>query len=59
MPGLLQQNDQVPAGTAETKKRVVQILDAKYEMADLQAAVNTTASHHSLHDQSKLLDFLM
>ena len=48
----------VPASTAETTKWVVQILDAKYEMADLQAMVNTTASHRSLHDQSKLLELL-
>ena len=39
-------------GTTEATKQVVEILDANYEQADLQAVVNTTGPHLSLHDKN-------
>jgi hypothetical protein len=49
---------QEPASTTEATKQVVQILDANYEMADLQAVVKATGPHLSLHNKSKLLELL-
>ncbi len=43
----------------EATKRVVHILDAKYEKADLQSVVSTNCTHLSLLDQNKLLESLM
>ena len=47
-----------PKITLEATKRAVQILDAKYEKADLQSVVDDNCSHLSLQDQNKLLDLL-
>ena len=47
-----------PHSTHEATKRVVQILDAKYEKADLQSVVSTNCTHLSPQDQSKLLELL-
>ena len=47
-----------PHSTQEATQRVVQILDAKYEKADLQSVVSTNCTHLSLQDQNKLLELL-
>ena len=39
-------------------QRVVEILDANYEKADLQAVVDAAGPHLSLHDKNKLLELL-
>ena len=44
--------------THEATDWVVNILDAKYEKADLQSIVNTNCSYLSLHNQNKLLELL-
>ena len=44
--------------TKKAIQRVVKILDANYEKADLQAVVDATGPHHSLHDKNKLLELL-
>ncbi len=48
-----------PHSTHEAAKRAVQILDAKYEKADLKSVVSTNCSHLSLQDKNKLLELLM
>jgi hypothetical protein len=40
-------------------QRVVHILGAKYEKADLQSVVSANCTHLSLHNQSKLLELLI
>jgi hypothetical protein len=47
-----------PSSTQEVTQQVVHILDAKYEMPDLQSVVSTKCTHLSLHDQNKLLELL-
>ncbi len=47
-----------PHSTQEATQRVVQILVAKYEKADLQSVVSTNCTHLSLQDQNKLLELL-
>ena len=47
-----------PQSTQEATERVVNILDTKYEKADLQSVVSTNCSHLSLQDQNKLLELL-
>ena len=42
----------------EATQRVVHILDAKYEKADLQSVVSTNCTHLSLQDQNILLELL-
>ncbi len=42
----------------EATRRVVHILDAKYEKADLQAVVSANCTHLSLQDQNKLMELL-
>ncbi len=49
---------QEPVSTKNATQRVVKILDANYEKANLQAVVNATGPHHSLHDKNKLLEIL-
>ncbi len=44
-----------PQSMQEPTQQVVNILDAKYEKADLQLVVHTNWSHLSLQDQHKLL----
>ena len=48
-----------PHSMQEATQRVVHILDAKYEKADLESVVSTNCTHLSLQDQNKLLDLLM
>ena len=47
-----------PKSTAEATARVVKILDAKYEKADLQAVIKNNCTHLTLEDQRILLDLL-
>ena len=47
-----------PQSTQEATRRVVNILDAKYEKADLQSIVSTNCTHLSLQDQNSLLELL-
>ncbi len=49
---------QEPHSTHEATQRVVHILDAKYEKADLQSVVSANCTHLSLQDQNKLLELL-
>ncbi len=54
-------NNSMAQDSVSTKKatqRVVKILDSNYEKADLQAVVDTTGPHLSLHDKNKLLELL-
>ena len=44
--------------THKATQRVVHILDAKYEKADLQSTVSTNCTHLSLQDQNSLLELL-
>ena len=50
---------QEPNSTQEATQRVVHILDAKYEKADLQSVVSTNFTHLSLPDQNRLLELLI
>jgi hypothetical protein len=43
----------------EATEGVVHILDAKYEMADLQSVVSTNCTHLSLQDKNKFLELLI
>ena len=45
--------------THEATQRIVHILDAKYEKADLQSVVSANCAHLSLRDQNKLLELLI
>jgi hypothetical protein len=47
-----------PKSTLDATSRVVGILDAKYEKADLRSVVDEHCKHLSLYDQNKLLDLL-
>ncbi len=47
-----------PKSTLEATQRVVKILDAKTEKADLNAAVADNCKHLSVPDQGKLLKLL-
>ncbi len=47
-----------PQSTQEATKRVTQILDAKYQKADLQAIVKDKCTHLSANHQKKLLQLL-
>ena len=49
---------QEPMSTKKATQRVVKILDANYEKADLRAMVDATGPHLSLHDKNKLLELL-
>ena len=48
-----------PLSTKHATQRVVEILDVNYEKADLQAVVDATGPHLSLHDNNKLLELLI
>jgi hypothetical protein len=50
---------QEPISTRSTTKRVVEILDAKYEKADLPAIVRENCSHLQASDREKLLSMLL
>ena len=43
-----------PQSMHEVTQRVVHILDAKYEKADLQSVVSANCTHPSLHNPNKL-----
>ena len=47
-----------PLSTEEATQHAICILDAKYENADIQSAVDINCPHLSLPDQSKLLDLI-
>ncbi len=47
-----------PQSTQEATKHVTQILDAKYQKADLQAIVKDKCNHLSANQQKKLLQLL-
>ena len=49
---------QEPHSMHEATQRVVHILDAKYEKADLHSVVSANCTHLSLPDQTKLLELL-
>ncbi len=48
-----------PWAPQNVTQRVVEILDAKYEKADLQAVVDATGPHLSLQDQNMLRELLI
>ena len=50
---------QEPASTRGATKRVVEILDAKYEKADIPAIVRDNCSHLSATEREKLLSMLL
>ncbi len=50
---------QEPISTCSATKRVVEILDAKYEKADLPAIVRENRSHLKASDREKLLSVLL
>jgi hypothetical protein len=50
---------QEPSSTCSATKRVVEILDAKYEKADLPAIVRENCSHLKASDREKLLSVLL
>jgi hypothetical protein len=47
-----------PQSTQDAPKHVTQILDAKYQKADLQSIVNDKCKHLSTNQQKKLLQLL-
>ena len=47
-----------PKSTLEATQRVVKILDAKYENADLNTVIADNCKHLSVPDQEKLLKLL-
>jgi hypothetical protein len=47
-----------PQSTQDATKRVMQILDAKYQKADLQLIVRDNCKHLSTDQQKKLLQLL-
>ena len=48
-----------PISTKDATNRAVQILDAKYNKADLQSIVKNNCKHLSADQQNKLLQLLM
>jgi hypothetical protein len=50
---------QEPISTRSTTKRMVKILDAKYEKADLAAIIRGNCSHLTASDREKLLSVLL
>jgi hypothetical protein len=50
---------QEPISTCSATKRVVEILDAKYEKADLPAIIRENRSHLTASDREKLLSVLL
>jgi hypothetical protein len=47
-----------PQSTQDATKCVTQILDAKYQKADLQSIVRDSCNHLSINQQKKLLQLL-
>jgi len=52
-------SSQEPISTQTATKRVIKILDAKYDKADLPAIVNASCSHLTPLQQEKLLSLLL
>ena len=52
-------NELEPISTRDARKRTIEILDAKYEKADLPAVVSDNCGHLSPLQQSKLLELLI
>jgi hypothetical protein len=50
---------QVPVSTRNGTKRVIEILDAKYDKADLPAIIRDNCSHLTPSHQEKLLSLLL
>jgi hypothetical protein len=50
---------QEPISTRSATKRVVKVLDAKYEKADLPAIIRDKCSHLTASDREKLLSVLL
>jgi hypothetical protein len=50
---------QEPISTHSTPKRMVKILDAKYEKADLPAIIRENCSHLTASNREKLLSVLL
>jgi hypothetical protein len=50
---------QEPVSTRTATKCVVEILDAKYEKADIPAIIKENCSHLSVTDREKLLSMLL
>jgi hypothetical protein len=50
---------QEPISTRSKSKRMVKMLDAKYEKADLPAIMRENCSHHTGSDREKLLSVLL
>ena len=48
-----------PQSMKEATQRIVHILDANYEKADLQSVVSANCTHLSLQHQNKLLELLI
>jgi hypothetical protein len=60
--GALRENTcfaQEPISTRSTTKRVIKILDAKYEKADLPAIIRENCCHLTASDREKLLSVLL
>jgi hypothetical protein len=47
-----------PHSTQDATKRITQIIDAKYQKADLQSFVQDNCKHLSANQQKKLLQLL-
>eukprot|EP00804_Cyclotella_cryptica_P022857 CCRYP_005057-RA/>CCRYP_005057-RA protein AED:0.35 eAED:0.36 QI:0/0/0/1/0/0/2/0/611 len=55
---IYQDTSKEPQSTLEATKRLIHILDAKYEKADLRAIVKNNCTHLSVPEQTKLLELL-
>eukprot|EP00804_Cyclotella_cryptica_P005789 CCRYP_000098-RA/>CCRYP_000098-RA protein AED:0.35 eAED:0.59 QI:0/0/0/1/1/1/2/0/492 len=55
---IYQETSKEPQSTVEATKRLIKILDAKYEKADLRAIVKDNCTHLSGPEQARLLELL-
>eukprot|EP00804_Cyclotella_cryptica_P016192 CCRYP_005685-RA/>CCRYP_005685-RA protein AED:0.45 eAED:0.81 QI:0/0/0/1/0.5/0.33/3/0/553 len=55
---IYQETSKEPQSTLEATKRLIKILDAKYEKADLRAIVRDNCTHLSGQEQARLLELL-
>eukprot|EP00804_Cyclotella_cryptica_P030421 CCRYP_008508-RA/>CCRYP_008508-RA protein AED:0.37 eAED:0.42 QI:0/0/0/1/0/0/3/0/445 len=55
---IYQETSKEPQSTLEATKRLIKILDAKYEKADLRAIVRDNCTHLSGPEQTRLLELL-
>eukprot|EP00804_Cyclotella_cryptica_P030445 CCRYP_008518-RA/>CCRYP_008518-RA protein AED:0.77 eAED:1.00 QI:0/-1/0/1/-1/1/1/0/91 len=56
--GVYQDTSKEPQSMLEATKRLIHILDTKYEKADLRAIVKDNCTHLSNPEQAKLLELL-